>query len=226
MKKIFFTIILLSVFLATNAQEASKGNRAETKARIIKNIITAENGDVVVNILPDKNFSFGYSDQLLGIYLYYFDPSVDGEKLSESIKKEAGNKRLIVDIMEGVSKYMASRGLNFQKVSPSYNEIKSKLDDGIPLFCYFNSSNKYGTDFLGRAKERSEAKDMKEWGATLRRKEITKFVTSKKSLWSCSIIGYNPQTKEIMVFGLAQKPIWMAEKELKEAVSYCYAMRF
>lgn len=66
--------------------------------------------------------------------------------------------------------------MNLQEIKISGTNVSSRLDDGIPVFCWLAVNKFYKTDFTDRTKLRAQASNAADWNKQLRKLE-------KKNLW-------------------------------------------
>ncbi len=224
----------MGVALCASAQDdgTPAETKGEAKARVAANIEKKDNGDVIIKPLPRadiKEVKGMNVDHTLLAYLYYANSSIDIQKLVQFIDRstKGGASNLIVDYMEGAIKYMGTKNMNFQKLSPSLSNIAQRIDEGLPVYCWLFNSNEYGSSMTSRTKERDACADIREWAVLLRKKEVKNGSKNSKTCKPALVMGYNATTKELMVWGVAPDRIWMTEREFKDYIlQNAYALRF
>ncbi len=224
-------ISLLLIFVACTFSFAddlakAKTSKKEIRESLLENVDkTAKNGDITIKI-PDsapKGLESRYLSPYLAILLTYVDPDMDFEKFSEKMNKGASNK--IASIMAVSKAYLASKNIKLKMISFSANNVRMKLDEGLPLFAYVSADNPSYEKIALRTKDRpEEAEKMAEWTKILKKNEVKSF--KKGRIWSDTMIsGYNKQTGEYLMWYGAE-PIWLSEAELKKALNELYQVSF
>lgn len=229
---IFFTIIACGyLFAATTPAEAKKQLKEKFKSNVS---VDQTLNDVVINNIPvGKTPPAGRGvPPRFAAYIIYIDDKSDLDALSENIATAAGKRRskgggtLLVDIITGANKYLGRSNMNLQEIKISGTNVSSRLDDGIPVFCWLAVNKFYKTDFTDRTKLRAQASNAADWNKQLRKLEKKKFMEKTSTYIDSIICGYNKATKEYMVIGPAPEPIWLTEKEINELISDAFVLRF
>jgi len=239
--KIFLLTFLLSIgALVGFAQDedasseskepAVKRTKAEIKAAIAEKVKTLENGDVVIEPPERPNVNLREISDVPFTLIYlmcYVDENSDFPKFAKIVstkaKKDAKGMRIIDDLMDATAAYFSTQNLNFAKMSFSANNVRQKIDNGLPVFCWFQASELFSTTIAMRSKERPTDGDMKEWAVSLRKSSIKDF---KKSNMRDDglVVGYNKATNEYLVlFGSGK--VWLTESEMKKAAYQLFQLR-
>ncbi len=210
--------------LPAQADNSERMDRERNNARLTARVFKSARNDVAIAAIPSMQEIAASAERLdnyLSAYLLYIDPAADAEKLAQNISQtgrraDGTSYATPKDIISGISKYAATRGLGFQKVPASFGGITQKIDDGVPLYCWFYECAEYEGALTERTRERLETRDMDEWAKNLRHKEIKRFKRLPGKARDVLIMGYNADTKELLVFGASKRPVWMTEKEFRD----------
>jgi len=239
MKFMKIKLYLLTLFLALgslmcsaqdDAKDATKRTKAEIKTALSEKVQRLDNGDVIIAPPPKPEVSLREISDIPFSLIYllcYVDENSDFQKFAKIInskaKRDADGSRPIDSLMEGVSAYFATQNLNFAKLNFSANNVRQKIDNGLPVFGWFQASNFYETVILSRTKERPSEGDMKEWVTALRKSGVKDF---PKTIYRDNglIVGYNKTTNEYLVI-FPQAKVWLTENEMKKAINSLFQLR-
>ena len=229
---IFFALTACaSLFAAITPAEAKKQLKEKFKSNVS---VDQTLNDVVINNIPvgkTPPAGRGVSPRFAA-YIIYIDEKSDLSEISESISNTAGKRRsrsggtLLVDIIAGANKLLGRNNMNLREIRVSGTNISSRIDDGIPIFCWLAVNKFYKTDFTDRTKLRAQAKNTADWNKQMRKLEKKNFKEKTSTYIDSIICGYNKATKEYMVIGPAPEPIWLTEKEINELISDAFVLRF
>lgn len=235
MKKLLYIFFALtacaSLFAAITPAEAKKQLKEKFKSNVS---VDQTLNDVVINNIPvgkTPPAGRGVSPRFAA-YIIYIDEKSDLSEISESISNTAGKRRsrsggtLLVDIIAGANKLLGRNNMNLREIRVSGTNISSRIDDGIPIFCWLAVNKFYKTDFTDRTKLRAQAKNTADWNKQMRKLEKKNFKEKTSTYIDSIICGYNKATKEYMVIGPAPEPIWLTEKEINELISDAFVLRF
>ena len=235
MKKLLYIFFALtacaSLFAAITPAEAKKQLKEKFKSNVS---VDQTLNDVVINNIPvgkTPPAGRGVSPRFAA-YIIYIDEKSDLSEISESISNTAGKRRsrsggtLLVDIIAGANKLLGRNNMNLREIRVSGTNISSRIDDGIPIFCWLAVNKFYKTDFTDRTKVRAQAKNTADWNKQMRKLEKKNFKEKTSTYIDSIICGYNKATKEYMVIGPAPEPIWLTEKEINELISDAFVLRF
>ena len=235
MKKLLYIFFALtacaSLFAAITPAEAKKQLKEKFKSNVS---VDQTLNDVVINNIPVGKTPPAGRGVLprFAAYIIYIDEKSDLSEISESISNTAGKRRsrrggtFLVDIIAGANKLLGRNNMNLQEIRVSGTNISSRIDDGIPIFCWLAVNKFYKTDFTDRTKLRAQAKNTADWNKQMRKLEKKNFKEKTSTYIDSIICGYNKATKEYMVIGPAPEPIWLTEKEINELISDAFVLRF
>ena len=203
MKKLLYIFFALTMcvclFAAITPAEAKKQLKEKFKSNVS---VDQTLNDVVINNIPvgkTPPAGRGVSPRFAA-YIIYIDEKSDLSEISESISNTAGKRRsrsggtLLVDIIAGANKLLGRNNMNLREIRVSGTNISSRIDDGIPIFCWLAVNKFYKTDFTDRTKLRAQAKNTADWNKQMRKLEKKK---AEYSGFLGDIIAQNPYSQPI-----------------------------
>lgn len=232
LKRVSCAVLFSALAVAPFFSDAEE-SKSELRERFRKNIDKAENGDVVIagfrkpeNLKDPEGIGMG-----LVVCLAYVDPEMDFDKLSDSISHAVGKSKKpdgsmpVALIIEGAKKYLARKNMSMQQVKFSGTAAQQKIEEGLPVLCWAADVQEYYGTLKERALKRKECSDIKEWTKDLRKLGHQK-IKHGKMFTQCIVDGYNKISGEFRLRGVAEDPVWITEKELKDLVLNAYIIRF
>lgn len=246
-KTFFAMFALLTASCISFAEEASsdtdsdgkktaKVDKQKIKESIKENVAQNDFGDRVIKFvlgdISEKSSKAPNVENLILSLLFYIDPDTDTEKLNDFVSQSLGLKKgefldgktyLVKDMMKGVDRYLASKNMNLRALNFSANNVRNKLDEGLPLYGRIKRSNEVG-EIVSRQTKRKEETKPEEWAKKLRKLENKK-IQRKSSLVSAALVmGYNKETNEYLLFSEG-KYFWISENEFKTLFLNLYQLR-
>ena len=241
MKRFFkFVGVILALFSFSSAAFSAGGSMelAQLKAKLKANVSENEFGDRVIGPPSEEGLKNAEASRnippAVRFMLVYVNPKMDFDDMNKITSRSMGIKASdrregkvpVSRILDGIGKYLASQNMNLRPLNFSPNNLRSKLDEGIPLYVMvFDTSVR--KEIIERMKERSNAKSSKDWDVSLRKLEKKKFPNdSKRTVVSALVMGYNKKTGEFMLyFSDSGQRAWFTEKELKSLTHLLYQLR-
>jgi hypothetical protein len=232
MKKYMFILaaILIPFANAFCAEDASDGKRmttAERKEKIKSLVETKPNGDVIIGQNPDADVKLKAKAPRVPGYLLdlmlHIDPNLDFEKFNKFMVNVVGDEgsRTGSGVLKACDDYLATNNMRLKPVKFQPNNIRNKLDNGLPYFLILRATEAYNA-INQRCMNRPDSGDMKEWEKVLR-KNTSKEKRGTTITWAL-LRGYNKHTNEYFVQVNGQN-LWMLEAELKAFLSGIYEPR-
>ncbi len=191
-------------------------------ADLTKNIERQENGDVFLRNIPmvdqgPKGYCAPAS--LERIFLYLGIQGVDMHRIAEEAGTGIGGGTSVAELEKTAQKWGRRYGVSTQSASFKFHSIQKAIDAGLPiLWCMWST-----TPFCERANQNTHARQTaisEQWLKTLKKQKRIKDVHEGPHV--CLIIGYNEQTKEIVVsnsWGQSPAAFWWVRMEDAEVVS-------
>lgn len=215
-------------------EKVSKADLREIfKTRIEKN----DFGDLAIVKFPEVDLKEIQSKsqaltQLMAMLLAYVDSDIDYVRLNKLMAKYSGADKNasgglpIRGLMNGMNKYLANKSMGLSKTNFSAVNVRQKLEDGVPVFCWLATGAFYDRELTDRYKERKTFKSAEEWQKELRKQELKK-LRKGRMVSDALCIGFNPATNEYLIIGVARNnPVWMTEREIKSVLTGAYILRY
>lgn len=235
MRKItIFAVAGICAFMCAvcSAQEGKKSGETKDrlKARLLENVVKADNGDISITPPPDAGNYFDaaspnlFSKPLEKFVLYVY-PDFDVERYNKLNAKLGGE---VTKRFTALEKYAGYKRARFEKLSFKPALFEKSIKDGMPVFCALRRIDSLFEMFDARQKERDGFKDAEEWADALKKSDkqnASDIAKTKKEFTGAIILGCNPSTKEFQV-QLAEvfnwKIVWMSSAELEAALEDNY----
>ncbi len=221
----------------SDSKEKEKVSKADLreifKTRIEKN----DFGDLAIVKFPEVDLKEIQSKsqaltQLMAMLLAYVDSDIDYVRLNKLMAKYSGADKNasgglpIRGLMNGMNKYLANKSMGLSKTNFSAVNVRQKLEDGVPVFCWLATGAFYDRELTDRYKERKTFKSAEEWQKELRKQELKK-LRKGRMVSDALCIGFNPATNEYLIIGVARNnPVWMTEREIKSVLTGAYILRY
>ena len=180
---------------------------SELKKKLIKNVSSEDNGDIVIQNIPMVNQGpKGYcAPATFERAMNYMSIPADMYELATAATSAKGgtNTRLLADNCKRIIRSKARRikELELQK-DLEIRKIKKFIDKGVPILWQMRSLPAYNKLVNKRSQERLEIEDFGSWANTIsaEAEELTSlFKADESNHHICMIIGYNKITQEIAV---------------------------
>ncbi len=233
--KIFFALIaVLSLPFAMSAQDAEKAKKtqraptSEVRANAKALVETAENGDVTIKrnpkaIKPDLDSAKNIPAELISL-LWQIEPELDFNKLNDTLEKKAGKSNKLNVFMDATDSYLSTLGIRLKETKFSEGSVRSKLDEGLPLFLMYKTNPELDT-ISSRMPARKSASDMKVWAKEVLKLKVKNFHSQKNMISFALIYGYNKTTGEFLVEKTGNR-FWVLGDEIKSIIHELYEVRF
>ena len=190
--------------VADNKGRGEKLSDAALRNLSVENIISSENGDVLIGNIPMVNQGpKGYCvPATFERYLRYLQIPADMYVLAMAGQTSVGGGTSLSSIIDAIKSYASSynRTMKAMKGEVDIRTVKKYIDKGLPLIWTMFSSPQYNNFVNERSKARAENSDWDVWKD--RSKSEARNMTLAKQINSahaCMIIGYNKETDEIAV---------------------------
>ena len=241
MKKLIFAILALAMPFASSLTLKADDDDDGPQERVAKRMTTAErkeamkalvetrpNGDVVIKRNPAVDNGLKSKAPRVPGYLMdlmlHIDPNMDFEKFNKSMVKFVGESgsRTGSGVLNACDEYLGTINMRLKLVKFQPNNVRNRIDGGLPYFMIMSASNAYEA-IAERSKKRPETNDWKEWAKT-QRKETVKSRGKVEFITWALLRGYNKQSGEYLV-QVNGKDIWMLDSEIKLLMSSMYEPR-
>lgn len=197
----------LKITTTRAADDKGRGEKlsdAALRKLSIENIITRENGDVLIGNIPMVNQGpKGYCvPATFERYLRYLQIPADMYILAMAGQTSIGGGTSLSSIIDAIKSYAASynRSMKAMKDEVEVRTVKKYIDKGLPLIWTMFSSNEYNNFVNKRTIDRLNTSDWAAWED--RSKSEARSINLIKDIntaHACMIIGYNKETDEIAV---------------------------
>lgn len=216
-------------------KKSSKVDKQDIKKAMKENVSKNEFGDVTIKFMTkgvsEKAAKAPNVESVLFTLLCYVDSDLDFEKLNDCVSQSLGLKKgeslsssyPVKDLMKGVDRYLASKNMNLRSLNFSANNVRNKLDEGLPLYGRIKKTEAV-SEIASRQSKRGEESKPDEWAKKLRKLEIKKVNDKVKFVTPVLVAGYNKETNEYLIF-TGGKPLWISEAEFKTLFVYLYQLR-
>lgn len=200
----YASLKMTSTTAADNKGRSEKLSDATLRKLSVENIITRENGDVLIGNIPMVNQGpKGYCvPATFERYLRYLQISADMYILAMAGQTNVGGGTSLSSIIEAIKGYASSHNRSMKAIKDEIQvrTVKKHIDKGLPLIWTMFSSNQYNNFVNKRSKDRMSASDWEAWEdrskSEARNMNLVKDISSAHA---CMIIGYNKETDEIAV---------------------------
>jgi len=191
---------------------------ADLKKKLIKNVHTKPNGDVIIENIPMVNQGpKGYcAPATFERAMNYMSIPADMYELATAATKVGGgtNTYLLADNCKRIVRSKARRikDLELNK-DLEIRKIKKFIDKGVPVLWQMRSIAPYNKLVNKRTSERKKIQNFTTWSETIQKEadqNVSQFRGENTNYHICMIIGYNEATKE-----LAVSDSWGARYELR-----------
>lgn len=200
----YASLKIVSTDTADNKGRGEKISDAKLRKLSVENIITRENGDVLIGNIPMVNQGpKGYCvPATFERYLRYLQIPADMYILAMAGQTNIGGGTSLSSIISAIEGYASSHNRSMKKMKDEIDvrSVKKYIDKGLPLIWTMYSSKQYNDFVNQRSKERADASDWDAWEN--RSKDEARSLNLGKDISSahaCMIIGYNKETDEIAV---------------------------
>lgn len=189
---------------ADNRGRSERLSDAELRTLTRKNVITRENGDVIIKNIPMVSQGpKGYCvPATFERYLRYMEIQADMYLLAMAGQTRIGGGTYLSEIIEAVEGYLSSqnRSLKRMRTSIDIRTIKKYIDDGLPAIWAMYSTQGYNAYASQRTIERHRVTDWSAWQKKLKKEEREiQFGKVRNTAHACLITGYNKDSNEIAV---------------------------
>ncbi len=216
MKYICRTILLLIISFSTlcGQDNAPKRERPEELlARLKRNLVKYENGDVCLEMKPSKFCEDLFNSinrngtgvwEAIFMYLLYLDPEMDAKSYIEGLEK----KSWIQPWFLGLREYFKRMGFKRVKTETLIAKripdraIMDCIDEGMPVPISTESISKFFTEALTqRSALRKETANIDDWIAILKKSPLPRDVQKVGGDMGegAFIVGYNKKSKEYLL---------------------------
>ncbi len=200
----YASLKITSTTAADNKGRSEKLSDATLRKLSVENIITRENGDVLIGNIPMVNQGpKGYCvPATFERYLRYLQIPADMYILAMAGQTNVGGGTSLSSIIEAIKGYASSHNRSMKAIKDEIEvrTVKKHIDKGLPLIWTMFSSNQYNNFVNKRSKDRMSASDWEAWEdrskSEARNMNLVKDISSAHA---CMIIGYNKETDEIAV---------------------------
>jgi len=200
----YASLKIMPTSAADNKGRGEKLSDAALRKLTVENIITQENGDVLVGNIPMVNQGpKGYCvPATFERYLRYMQIPADMYILAMAGQTQVGGGTSLTKIIESIDGYVGSQNRSMKEVDGEIKlrTVQKYIDKGLPIIWTMFSSREYNDFVNQRTKERQNTRDWDEWET--RSKSESRDIELRKDFMSahaCMIIGYNRETNEIAV---------------------------
>ncbi len=200
----YVNLKIMSTATADNKGRGEKLSDAALRALTTENIISRENGDVVIGNIPmvDQGPKGYCVPATFERYLRYMQIPADMYILAMAGQTEIGGGTSLSRIIESIDGYISSqnRSMKEMKEPIKLRAVQKYIDKGLPIIWTMFSSQKYNDFINERTSRRVKTSDWAAWKTSTRSEtreiELQKDLTSAHA---CMIIGYNKETNEVAV---------------------------
>ena len=200
----YVTLKITTVTAANNKGRGEKLSDAVLRNLSVENIVTNDNGDVLISNIPMVNQGpKGYCvPATFERYLRYLQIPADMYILAMAGQTSVGGGTSLSNIIEAIKSYAASHNRSMKELKDEIEvrSVKKYIDKGLPLIWTMYSSPKYNDFVNERSKARADTDNWKAWKD--RSKDEARSMNLVKDVFAahaCMIIGYNKDTAEIAV---------------------------
>jgi len=200
----YASLKIMQTSAADNKGRGEKLSDATLRQLAVENIITNENGDVLVGNIPMVNQGpKGYCvPATFERYLRYMQIPADMYLLAMAGQTQIGGGTSLANIIESIDGYVSSQNRSMKKINGEIKlrTVQKYIDKGLPMIWTMFSSREYNEFVNQRTIERHKNNDWDAWEA--RCKSESRDIELRKDIMSahaCMIIGYNKETDEIAV---------------------------
>ena len=214
-----------SLLIVDNKNANSKGFAATIsdsglKKKLLKNVSTQPNGDIVIKNIPMVNQGpKGYcAPATFERAMTYMNIPADMYELATTATYAGGgtNTTLLADNCKHIirSKSRRIRELKLEKDLKIKN-IKHFINKGIPILWQMRSLNSYNALINQKTAQRRKVTDFRTWASSIKKEAqqlSSKFKSQEVNHHICMIIGYNEKTQELAVsdsWGLGYELRWV-----------------
>jgi len=201
--------------LPSNAQKIPL--KTILKTRVVKN----ERADITIADFKSIKGVDVQKTQTVGVpYLHcllYFAPDTNLETLDEQIIANMPERpvRGVPKPFIALEKYFKSIKIKMESKPYSFNQIKQSIQNGIPAVANAFILLKDLENFSELNKARAATPTNKEWQSFLKQNSPKVRKTNAPTAFPLIVIGFNAETKEVLVKQGIQEPIWLEESYLK-----------
>lgn len=205
-KEEYVGLRITKTVFADNKGKYSRISDGEMRERLKKNVVTKENGDVVIENIPmvDQGPKGYCAPATFERAMRHAGVAADMYLLATLATTGGGgtNTRKLYDEVAFTTRSKGSRTareLDFRSLSPS--KIKKYIDKGVPLLWQMCSLPTYNMTANQRTATRRSVKDWSAYAAKIAEEAENNLpnLQAKGNYHICMIIGYNEATNEIAV---------------------------
>ena len=222
-----FIILEVQPEAAANSGGAKSSDRVRKK-NLVKNVETAENGDVFVKVPMVNQGGKGYCfpATIERLFLYMGVEGIDMHKLADMFNTKGGGGTYLSDTLPPLQKLGQSKGLRLDTEGLDFSKIIKRVDAGVPMGWLLFSTSEYNK-FKNERTAARKGKDIKEWKKFCSREKKFKTKLDRNTAHICIILGYNKETKEVAVsdsWGGSEEAIFWITFDAAKAVSQAPAL--
>lgn len=200
----------------------------EVRQKLEKGVQKLPNGDIRTALprLTEDSPIWAAEEAPLPILqlLLLVDENLDFAKYNKFLKRELGDKHLVVDMLNATDKFLAPNNMHLRPTNFSATSIRQKLDKGVPFYLGIKKSDSALTEIKKRTESRESVSDMNVWKKDLRKTTIKTINKEAHTITPVLLCGYNKTSNEYLINYL-NKDYWFTEAELKQLLDHLYELR-